>query len=201
MINTLKVAILLLTLTTSSVMATAVKAESDETDKIEDNSSIVFPRYLENAVIQRLEGRWQMNDDLSARLGSSMVGTQDSEAIIEIKADSTVFSQIPSEWQELFFQRLLTTITMAGTVTVLDETSLAELDVFPFILLPANGYFKVVTFSNSGYPLSGDMMFVPAEDSANDLLLMGNGSTGGDTSFTALDRVIPNPVSTPPLSR
>lgn len=188
MINTLKVAILLLTLTTSSVMATAVKAESDETDRIAENSSIVFPRYLENTAIKRLEGRWQMNDAMSERLGSNMVGTQDSEVIIEFKADSTVFSQLPSEWQELFQQGLLTTIDMAGTVTLLDKTSLAELDVFPFFLLQANGYFKVVTFSDSGYPSFGDMMFVPAEDSTNDLLLMGNGSNG-DTSFTALDRV------------
>jgi hypothetical protein len=179
-VNSLKVVAVVLALATSSATAAEFKPESDRATMVKDNHNLVVESNQENVVASRLEGRWTVNDAISTRLGGRMIGYDE---IVEFKADSTVLTQLSETYKDELADL---TIYMAGKLAF-NQT------VYPFILIQLNGNPHVVFFQErDGNPVgdaeSFNVMLAVAEETANDLLLLGGDFN--NQPFTAFDRLI-----------
>ena len=187
-VNRLKVVAVVLALATTSATAAEFKPESDRATMVKDNHNLVVESNQENVVASRLEGRWTLNDAISTRLDtrldsrSRMIGIFGDGDILEFKADSTVLTQI-SETDKDELSDL--TIYMAGKMTF-------KRTVSPFILIQHNGNPHVIVFGERDGNLVGEesfnVMLAVAEETANDLLLLGGDFN--NQPFIAFDRLI-----------
>lgn len=186
-VNRLKVVAVVLALATTSATAAEFKPESDRATMVKDNHNLVVESNQENVVASRLEGRWTLNDAISTRLDtrldSRMIGIFGDGDILEFKADSTVLTQISETYKDELADL---TIYMAGKMTF------KRIIVAPFILVQHNGNPHVIILGERDGNLVGEESFIVmlavAEETANDLLLLGGDFN--NQPFIAFDRLI-----------
>lgn len=139
----------------------------------------------ENVVASRLEGKWKLNAELTARLFDAQRAESMSKDSYEFRPDPTVAATVPEKYSEFFKDKQ---VYMAGTF----KSSRGGGQEQPFILVSHKGNPHLVYFRPKGEDPMGDaesfnLVIVPAKDRANDLLFVGGDFN--NQPFAAYDRV------------
>ncbi len=132
----------------------------------------------ENVVSSRLEGEWQVDQELDNRLQGVPRGME----TITVRSDAAVVETIPAKYEEFLGDKQL---FMAGTLIKGDEE-------YPFVLIEHRGNPHMLMFRASGDDPMGDVescnvMLAPAKDRAHDILLLGGDFN--NEPFRAYERV------------
>ena len=139
----------------------------------------------ENVVAGRLEGKWKLNAELSARLLDAKTAESMAKDSYEFRSDPTVAAKVPEKYNDFFKDKQ---VYMAGTF----KSSRSDGQEWPFILVSYKGNPHLMYFRPKGDDPMGDaesfnLVIVPAKDKANDLLFVGGDFN--NQPFAAYDRV------------
>lgn len=121
----------------------------------------------ENIISSKLEGHWEISIVVSQFLGGELPFGK--RPTIEFTRDNSILDRLPENYKkEVFVDR---TIYMAGNIVVEDE-------IYPFVLMELQGNAHVVFFEEKEGDPFGDsesfnVMLVPGEEDAKDLLFIG----------------------------
>lgn len=139
----------------------------------------------ENVVAGRLEGKWKLNAELTARLLDAKTAESMAKNSYEFCSDPNVATKVPEKYNDFFKDKQ---VYMAGTF----KSSRDDAQERPFILVSHKGNPHLVYFRPKGDDPMGDaesfnLVIVPAKDKANDLLFIGGDFN--NQPFAAYDRV------------
>jgi hypothetical protein len=139
----------------------------------------------ENVVASRLEGKWKLNAELTARLFDFKTAESMATNSYEFRPDPIVGAKVPEKYNEFLKDKQ---VYMAGTF----KSRRSDGQEQPFILVTHKGNPHLVYFRPKGDDPMGDaesfnLVIVPAKDKANDLLFVGGDFN--NQPFAAYDRV------------
>ncbi len=139
----------------------------------------------ENVVAGRLEGKWKLNAELTARLFDAKTAESMAKNSYEFRSDPTVAAKIPEKYNDFLKDKQ---VYMAGTF----KSGRGDGQERPFLLVSHKGnphlvYFRPTRDDPLGDAESFNLVIVPAKDKANDLLFVGGDFN--NQPFAAYDRV------------